>query len=152
MKLPSRFEPCMVVWCRARFTTILNHYEWAGKKYFVSLKLEGQSGVWTRDLRTFQADSCTSAPVLTWVVHDKAFSLAWRWSSRADYIISYVSRNNLHHSLHHSASGTGRYFQFENLTSPHLLVMSYLAKTKRQILSFGLILYIVHNLCKWLGR
>ena len=25
-----------------RFHTILNHYEWAGKKHFVSLKLEGQ--------------------------------------------------------------------------------------------------------------
>ena len=30
---------------------ILSFYEWAGKKHFVSLKLEYQSGVRTRDLR-----------------------------------------------------------------------------------------------------
>ena len=34
-----------------RLPTILNLYEWAGKKHLVSLKLEGQSGVRTRDLR-----------------------------------------------------------------------------------------------------
>ena len=30
---------------------ILNFYEWARKKHFVSLKLKCQSGIWTRDLR-----------------------------------------------------------------------------------------------------
>ena len=38
-----------------RFSTILNHHEWAGKRYFVSSKLEGQSGVWTHDLRLSNA-------------------------------------------------------------------------------------------------
>ena len=33
-----------------RLPTILNLYEWAEKKYFVYLKLEGQSGVRTRDV------------------------------------------------------------------------------------------------------
>ena len=41
--------------------TILNLCEWAGKKQFVSLKLEGQSGVRTRDLRhSKQADLTTA--------------------------------------------------------------------------------------------
>ena len=34
-----------------RLPTILNLYEWAWKKHFVSLKFGGQSGVRTRDLR-----------------------------------------------------------------------------------------------------
>ena len=66
----TRFEPW---WSEAehatsrsqRLPTILNLYEWACKKHFVSLKLEGQSGVRTRDLPTFQAGSfnhCTMAP------------------------------------------------------------------------------------------
>ena len=43
----SKFETS-----RARgLPRILNLYEWAGQKPFVSLKLEGRSGVWTRDLR-----------------------------------------------------------------------------------------------------
>ena len=45
------------VWGRVRYLsvtdapTILNLYDWTEKKRFVSLKLEGQSEVWTRDLR-----------------------------------------------------------------------------------------------------
>ena len=34
-----------------RLPTILNHYEKAKKQYFVSFKLEGQSGVRIRDLQ-----------------------------------------------------------------------------------------------------
>ena len=29
----------------------MNHYEWAGKKHFASVKFEGQSGGRTRDIR-----------------------------------------------------------------------------------------------------
>ena len=45
-----------------RFPTILNHYEWAGKRHFVSLKLEGQSGVRNRDLRLSKQAALTTAP------------------------------------------------------------------------------------------
>ena len=51
-----------------RLPTILNLHEWAGKKHFVSLKLEGQSMVWTRDLRLPKqalSTACTRAPALT---------------------------------------------------------------------------------------
>ena len=45
-----------------RFPTILNHYEWAEKKHFVSLKLEGQSGVRTRDPRLSKQAALDTAP------------------------------------------------------------------------------------------
>ena len=48
-------------WSR-RLPTILNIYEWARKKYFVSLKLEGQSGARTRDLRHSKKAALTTAP------------------------------------------------------------------------------------------
>ena len=43
-----------------RFPTILNHYEWAGKNFF--LKFEGQSGVRTRDLRLTKQAALITAP------------------------------------------------------------------------------------------
>ena len=52
-------------WSR-RLPTISNLYEWGGKKHYISLKLECQSGVDPRS-PTFQASSvnhCTRAPVL----------------------------------------------------------------------------------------
>ena len=64
----SKFEPCRSEAEHAtsrsrRLPTILIIYEWARKKHFVSLKLEGQSGVWTRDLRlSKQAALTTAAP------------------------------------------------------------------------------------------
>ena len=45
-----------------RLLTILNLYEWAGRKHFVSLKLEGQSGVRTRDLPLSKQSALTTAP------------------------------------------------------------------------------------------
>ena len=45
-----------------RFTTILNHCEWAWKKHFVSHKLEGQSGFRTRDLWLSEQAALTTAP------------------------------------------------------------------------------------------
>ena len=49
-----------------RLPTILNLYEWPGKKHFVSLQLEGQSGARTRDLRlskqTLFEAALTTAP------------------------------------------------------------------------------------------
>ena len=45
-----------------RLPTILNHYEWAGKKHFVSLKLEGRSGVRNCDLRFSKQAALTTAP------------------------------------------------------------------------------------------
>ena len=45
-----------------RLPEILNIYEWVGKKHFVSLKLEGQSGVRTRDLRLSKQAALTTAP------------------------------------------------------------------------------------------
>ena len=48
---PWRFETEPASSLSRRFSTILNLYEWAEKKHFVSLKLEDQSGARTRDLR-----------------------------------------------------------------------------------------------------
>ena len=45
-----------------RLHTVLNIYEWAGKKHFVSLKLECQSGGRTRDLRFSNQAASTTAP------------------------------------------------------------------------------------------
>ena len=45
-----------------RFHTILNLYEWAGKKHFVSLKLVGHSGVRARDFRFSKQAALTTAP------------------------------------------------------------------------------------------
>ena len=45
-----------------RFPTILNLYDRAEKKHFVSLKLEGQSRVRARDLRLFKQAALTTAP------------------------------------------------------------------------------------------
>ena len=52
-------EPCDVIRVARshRLQAILNFYGLAGKKHFVSLKLEGQSGARTRDLRLSKADS-----------------------------------------------------------------------------------------------
>ena len=38
----------------------IDHYEWAGKKHFASLKLEVQSGFWTRDLRLSKQAALTT--------------------------------------------------------------------------------------------
>ena len=58
-------------WSRRLFT-ILNLYEWAGKKHFVSLKLEGQSGVRTRDLRLSKPGALTAAaPGSIYIREDK---------------------------------------------------------------------------------
>ena len=46
-----------------RLPTILNLYKWAGKKHFVSLKLECQSGARTCDLRLSKQAALTTAPV-----------------------------------------------------------------------------------------
>ena len=46
-----------------RFPTIFNSYECAGKKHFVSLKLEGQSGARTRDPRLSMQAVLITAPV-----------------------------------------------------------------------------------------
>ena len=45
-----------------RLFIILNLYESAGKKYFVSLKLEGQSGVRNLHLRLSKQAALTTAP------------------------------------------------------------------------------------------
>ena len=45
-----------------RFPIILILYEWAEKKHFVSLKLDCQSRVWTRDLRLSKQAALTTAP------------------------------------------------------------------------------------------
>ena len=54
----------LTVWGRARyfFHTILSFYEWAETKHCVSLKLKGQSGVRTRDLRLSKQAALTTAP------------------------------------------------------------------------------------------
>ena len=66
----SKFEPWRpeaeqtTTWS-CRLPTILNRYELVEKKYFASLKLEGQSGFRTRDpwlSKPFQAASLTTAP------------------------------------------------------------------------------------------
>ena len=48
---PWRSEAKHATSCSRRLATIFNLDESAGKKYFVSLKLEGQTGVRARDLR-----------------------------------------------------------------------------------------------------
>ena len=45
-----------------RLPTILNLYKWAGKKHFVSLKLECQRGVRSRDLRLSKQAALTTTP------------------------------------------------------------------------------------------
>ena len=45
-----------------RAPTILNLYEWAGKKHFVSLKLGDQSGVRAHNLRLSKQAALTTAP------------------------------------------------------------------------------------------
>ena len=65
----SKFEPCRseaehATYQSRRLPTILNLYEWAGKKHFVSLKLKGQSGVRPRDLRLSKQAVLTFAPGL----------------------------------------------------------------------------------------
>ena len=63
----SQFEPW---WSEAenatfrsrRLPTILNLYEWAGKKHLVYLKLECQSRVRTRNLRFSKQSASTTAP------------------------------------------------------------------------------------------
>ena len=45
-----------------RLTTILNLYESARKKHFVSLKIESKSGVRIRDLRLSKQAALTTAP------------------------------------------------------------------------------------------
>ena len=63
----SQFEPWLsdaelaTSWLR-RLSTILNLYEWAEKKHFVSLKLRGHSGARTRDLRLSKQAALTTAP------------------------------------------------------------------------------------------
>ena len=59
---PWRFEAEHATSWSRRLPTILNLYEWAGKKHFVSLKLEGLSGVRTRDLWLSKQAALTTAP------------------------------------------------------------------------------------------
>ena len=47
-----------------RFPTILNHYEWTGKNHCVSLKLESQRRVRTRDSEFSKQAALTTAPVI----------------------------------------------------------------------------------------
>ena len=56
-----------------RLPTILNLYEWAEKKHSISLKLDGHSGVQTRDYRL--SKHCTKTPALILV-----------WSNRSENI------------------------------------------------------------------
>ena len=57
-----------------RFPAIFNHYEWTRKEHLISLKLEGQSGVRTRDLRRSKQAVLATAPgprvlyLLRWIV------------------------------------------------------------------------------------
>ena len=59
---PGRSEAEQATSRSRRLPTILDIYEWAGKKHFVSLKLEGQSGVRTRDLRLSKQAALTNVP------------------------------------------------------------------------------------------
>ena len=63
---PSRSEGEHVTSRSQRLPTIINLYEWPGKKHFVYLKLECQSGGRTSDLGILQAGSffnhCTKVP------------------------------------------------------------------------------------------
>ena len=59
----------LAVWGRARYLSVTEaphdivfFCEWAGKKHFVPLKLEGQSGVRTRDLRLPKPSALITAP------------------------------------------------------------------------------------------
>ena len=61
----STFEPWWTEHATSRsrrLSTILNHCEWVGKRYFVFLKLAGQSGVRTRDLQLSKQAALTTAP------------------------------------------------------------------------------------------
>ena len=64
----------LAVWGRACYLSVTEAlHERAGKKHFVSLKLEERSGVRTRDRRLFQAGSfnhCTRTHVLSKVVNN----------------------------------------------------------------------------------
>ena len=65
MTLPSRHRNRTLAVCYlsvCRLSTILNLYEWAGKKHFVSLKLECRSGVRTLDLWLSKQAALTTAP------------------------------------------------------------------------------------------
>ena len=59
---PWRSEAEHAISRSRRFLTIFNHHEWVGKKHFVSLKLECQSGVRTHDLRLSKQAASTTAP------------------------------------------------------------------------------------------
>ena len=76
MTLPSRHRiriRALAVWGLARYPSVteaphnINLCESAGKEHFVSLKLEGESGIWTRDLWLYAGRSyyCTRAPALS---------------------------------------------------------------------------------------
>ena len=63
----SKFEPWRSEFKQTtsrsqRHPTILNLYEWVGMKHFVSLKLDGQSGIRTRNLRLSKQAVLTTAP------------------------------------------------------------------------------------------
>ena len=63
----SKFEPCRYeaghATSRSRWLpTLLNLYEWPGKKKFVSLKLKGRSGARTRYLRLSKQAAVTTTP------------------------------------------------------------------------------------------
>ena len=62
MTLPSRHSIRNSNPDGLRLPIILNLYERAGKKYFVSLLLERQSGVRTRDLRLSEQTALATAP------------------------------------------------------------------------------------------
>ena len=59
---PWRSEPEHVTPRSRRLPKLLNLYEWAGKKHFVSLKLEGQRGFQALDLRLSKQTALTTAP------------------------------------------------------------------------------------------
>ena len=89
-----------------RLSTILILYEWAGKKHFVSLKLEGQSGVRTHDLRLSKQAILTTAPDQRGRGSTLRESLQWcfwlRRCSQCDVILSaavnvFVGSNPLRH-------------------------------------------------------
>ena len=68
-----------------KLDTILNLYAWTGKKHFVSLKLEGESGVQTSDLRLSKQAVLTAAPEFVNVFYEtqwrqrKPFWMGTRW-------------------------------------------------------------------------
>ena len=100
---PSRSEAEHATSRSRRLPIILNLYEWAGKKQFVSLKLEYQSWVRTRDLRLPKQAALTTAPgppPIGLKTHDYKFALGvstvlnlYKWegdtysvSSRPEYL------------------------------------------------------------------